>query len=304
MTPNDQNSNNSVAANADRIVDAAVDKILDHNCQQLSALLDGELPPEEARFLLRRLQHDAELGDCWERWQLCGDVLRGQVDALLPPGFAGRVTAAIAIEPGVSITGAASGPRWLRWGGSAALAASVAVIALFLARQAPDAKGPAAGISAQVAAAMPAPATPQTESRTRVPSPNIPDHAAPPLATAVAVADVPRRVASRRSRGQSQRAALRTPARAAVELPFAMAVNASAVANAATPVDPFSAQRVSLPNRPWPRALLPGSTANGAFTVDYGNRSALSPSFYPFEPRTLPAPPAAEAVPDHGDAPP
>ena len=124
-----------------------------------------------------------------------------------------------------------------------------------------------------------------------------------PLATAVAVAEVPRRVASRRSRGQSQRAALRTPARAAVELPLAMAVNTSDAANAATTVDPFSAQRVSLQNRPWPRALLPGATANGAFTVDYGNRSAMSPSFYPFEPRTLPAAPA-EAATDHGDVPP
>ena len=39
-----------------------VDKILDHNRLQLSALVDGELSPHEARFLLRRLQHDPAHG--------------------------------------------------------------------------------------------------------------------------------------------------------------------------------------------------------------------------------------------------
>lgn len=287
-----------------------IDKILDHNCQQLSALVDGELPPDEARFLLRRLQHDVELGGCWERWQLCGDVLRGQADALLPRGFAERVATAIALEPGVSTRVSAS-PRWLRWGSSAALAASVAVIALLLVRQSPDAKVPAAETSSRIAAALPATTNsyskPVATVPATVPATGIPGQAAQ-LAMAVAVADVPRRIAARRSRGQSQRAAMRTAARTVAEAPVAIAVNTAAAANAAPPVDPFSAQRVSLPNRPWPRALLPGSPANGAFTVDYGNKlsygsNATSPSFYPFEPRTLPAALREDAT-DRGDAPP
>lgn len=283
-----------------------IDKILDHNRLQLSALLDGELSPDEARFLLRRLQHDAELGGCWERWQYCGDLLRGQAGALLPPGFAERVAVAVAAEQGVSTTIIAGRPRWLRWGGGAALAASVAVVVLFVARQSPDATVPAAvEAPAQIATAttaansspaMPAPAVP----RPAAPAPNISDQAAQ-LAAAVAVADLPRRVATHRSRGQSQRAAVRTPARAVAEAPVEFAVNAAATSLAA-PADPFAAQHVSLPNRPWPRALLPNASASGAFTVDYGSR-ATSPSFYPFEPRVVPVAPA-DNIAESGNAPP
>ena len=59
------------------------DKLYDHHRQQLSAMLDGELPPDQAKFMLRRLEHDRELAACWERWQVCGDVLRGRHEALL-----------------------------------------------------------------------------------------------------------------------------------------------------------------------------------------------------------------------------
>ncbi len=34
------------------------DKIDKHYFQQLSALVDGDLAPDQARFLLRRMQHD------------------------------------------------------------------------------------------------------------------------------------------------------------------------------------------------------------------------------------------------------
>jgi negative regulator of sigma E activity len=280
-----------------------IDKVLDHNRLQLSALIDGELPPDEARFLLRRLQHDGELGDCWERWQLCGNVLRGQIaGTLLPPGFAARVATALALEPGATRV-VAGRPRWLRWGGGAALAASVAVIALLLVRQSPQVSPLATQGSSQIAAAIPAaPTTPVPVPAATIPAPDIATQAAH-LATAVAVADVPRRIGVRRSRGQGQRAAMRAATRAVAEAPIAIAVSNGT--NAAMPVDPFSARRVSLPNRPWPRALLPGSSANGAFTVDYGNKmiygtSATSPSFYPFEPHTAPA---NEAT-DSGSAPP
>ena len=64
------------------------DKLLLFHRQQLSAMLDGELSPDEAKFMLRRLQHDGELAACWERWQVCGDVLRGRHHALLPSDFA------------------------------------------------------------------------------------------------------------------------------------------------------------------------------------------------------------------------
>lgn len=297
MTPNDNQPNANGARGVTHAGD--VDKILDHNRLQLSALIDGELPLDEARFLLRRLEHDAELAGCWERWQVCGDVLRGRAGALLPGGFAERVAAAVASDHGSArATSSSGGRRWLQWSGSAALAASVAVIALLLVRQSPDAKAPAVPTE-QIAATTPSTAA-ATPSATTLPSPG-PDHQVPDRlpeqstqwVSAVAVADVPRRMATRRSRGQSQRAAKRSPTRAPVEAPVAVAAS-----GAAAPTDPFSNVSLSnpaLPNRPWPRALLPGSHASGAFTVDYGNQGARSPSFYPFAPRTVPVAPAEES---------
>ena len=76
----------------------STDKIDNHYQQQLSAWMDGDLPSDEARFLLRRLQHDDELASRLGRWQLCGDVLRGQAQAPAPAGFAARVAAAVNAE--------------------------------------------------------------------------------------------------------------------------------------------------------------------------------------------------------------
>ncbi|MEG2806000.1 sigma-E factor negative regulatory protein, partial [Stenotrophomonas sp.] len=117
------------------------DKLDAHNLQQLSALIDGELAPEQARFLMRRLEHDAALAGCHERWQLLGDALRGQACAPAPPDFAERVRLAVVAEPRPQTTTAAperlserrSG--WRRWGGGAALAASVAAVAMFMTRE-------------------------------------------------------------------------------------------------------------------------------------------------------------------------
>lgn len=251
------------------------ERILDHNRLQLSALMDGAVSPDEARFLLRRLQHDEELAGCWTRWQLCGDVLRGHASAIVPAGFSQRVARAIAAEAGrPARAGSSVASRWARWGGGAALAASVAVIALFVSRQMPDAHVPAqAPAQIATAAPMPAPVKPIPAS------PPAPDTAAQ-LAAAVAVADVPRR-AVRRSRGQSQRAAMRTPARTP-QAQVAIAASAPAQAN------PFAPSTV-IQSRPWPRALLPNAPASGAFTVEYGSST---PSFYPFAPRTATAPDA------------
>lgn len=292
MTPDNHIPDNT-------LVDRPVDRILDHNRLQLSALLDGELPPHEARFLLRRLQHDPELAACWDHWNLCADVLRGRVEIMASNGFSERVASALAAEPVSKAVLVAPDSRWLRWGGGTALAASVAVIALLLGRQSPQAGSPALPTPQVVTTTTAAPPASATNVATPA-SPGVPIQGAQ-LATALAVAELPRRLTAGRSRGQSQRAALRTASRGIIQIPVAMA-SASPQAlpqKAQPPTDPFSAQHASPGTRPWPRALLPGSPANGAFTVDYGNRSgesgvATSPSFYPFEPRdpvTVPSAP-------------
>lgn len=95
---------------------STTDKFERHYRQQLSALVDGELSADESRFLLRRLAHDEELAGCHERWQLCGDVLRGAASAPAPLDFAARVRSAIADEPAPQAQPAPrSAARW-RWG--------------------------------------------------------------------------------------------------------------------------------------------------------------------------------------------
>ncbi|QDW67431.1 sigma-E factor negative regulatory protein [Luteimonas granuli] len=105
---------------------APPDRLDAYHRRQLSAMLDGELSPDQTRFMLRRLQHDRELAACWERWQVCGEVLRGRGHALLPAEFSQRVAAAIAAPAGATVSRAAvagvGGPRphrLARWGGAA-----------------------------------------------------------------------------------------------------------------------------------------------------------------------------------------
>lgn len=291
-----------------------IDKHDLHFRQQLSAMLDGELAPDQAKFMLRRLQHDGELAACWERWQVCGDILRGRHDALLPRDFSRRVTQAIADADGAAAMvatdsrGGTRQPRWARWGGGAALAASVAMAALFVARQ-PAGPDPAVPVAPpQVAAnAAPAPDAPAPVNET----PAAPDAAgaATVLATVAVVAEVPRRAAQRadqrRSRAQDQRAAARV--RRQAEAPVMVAANAPAPSTPAPPatdtvslavapqagaealdpaVAPFVAQPPA-PSRPWPRAILPEFRGDGLFSASYGTPDvAASHPFHPFEPRT------------------
>ena len=94
--------------------------------QQLSALMDGELPRDELRFLLRRMDSDPGLAQAWSRYQLAGSVLRRQMTVTLRPGFAETVMARAAAERPARRRGAAI----LRWAGGGAIAAGVAVVAL------------------------------------------------------------------------------------------------------------------------------------------------------------------------------
>ena len=57
--------------------------------EALSALFDGELPGDAARFALKRLDHDAGWRETCGRWQMIGDALRGETISVAPAGFAG-----------------------------------------------------------------------------------------------------------------------------------------------------------------------------------------------------------------------
>ena len=274
----------------------AIDKLELHARQQLSALVDGELSPDEARFLLRRMAHDGELSGRFERWQLCGDVLRGQVRRAAAPGLGQRIAAGIAdgSRVGQSVPAPSRATRrqaWTRWGGGAALAASVAVVAMLVGRDV------AASDSA------PAFAPPQTLAATEavLAAPQAIE-AQVPVAPQPAPAQrrVPRDVAVAAAPGAVRAPVRRAPVQSA---PEAMADPSTALADtggATLPAtDPF-ASSAPLQARPWPRAALPQAAGSG-YTASFGvvQGQDPAPAFYPFEPRL----PAQAATPGDDDPP-
>lgn len=96
--------------------------------QQLSALLDGELGADEARFLLRRIQADPALLELWSRYQLMGDVMRHRACMPVSARLATRVMQQIDQEK--APVSAHRSSRWVRYGLGGSIAASVAVAAL------------------------------------------------------------------------------------------------------------------------------------------------------------------------------
>jgi hypothetical protein len=94
--------------------------------EQLCALMDGELPETQARFLRKRLEHDAELRELWSRMHLASSCMKGQPVLPMSPAMSLAVRDAIA-SPAAG-QGASRSPL-LRWG----VAASLAVLALMMA---------------------------------------------------------------------------------------------------------------------------------------------------------------------------
>jgi sigma-E factor negative regulatory protein RseA len=121
--------------------------------QQLSALLDGELERDPARFLIKRIADDRELSGCWQRWHVAGDCLRGQGTAPLRRDFAERI--ALAVQAEASAPTIARNGAMLKWAGGFAVAASVALAALLAVNPAAT---PPAGDGAIAVQPLPAPA--------------------------------------------------------------------------------------------------------------------------------------------------
>lgn len=274
------------------IMKTTADKFEAHYRQQLSALVDGELAADEARFMLRRLEHDADLSACQERWQMLGDVLRGQACAPAPLDFSERVRAAIAADVQQNGTAQVALQRparrgWMRWSGGAALAASVAAVALFMAREQlpgealPD---PVIATTAQVST-VPVQPTPD-------PGQQVVGDAAALVAAAPAVAvAVARRQDATQRRGsatRTQQAARASSVARATEPQRALAAAPVLPAAQNLPRDPFAAAG-ALQARPWPRSTLsPALSQGGALNASFPAREQGGATFYPFEPR-LPA---------------
>jgi negative regulator of sigma E activity len=105
--------------------------------EQVSALLDGELPRDEVGLLVRRMERDPELRRSFGSYSLIGETLRAPGGLTARPSFAARVSAAID-QPG-SGEGADAPPAaapspafWRRPAVATAIAASIAVAGFLL----------------------------------------------------------------------------------------------------------------------------------------------------------------------------
>jgi negative regulator of sigma E activity len=113
--------------------------------EQLSAFIDGELPSEESGLFVRQIPRDAQLRATASRYYLIGQAVRAELPSVRR-GFAARVLAAVAQEPGASGAAAAVSamarelPR-SRWFGlwkpaaGIAVAAGVAMVAILFFQQ-------------------------------------------------------------------------------------------------------------------------------------------------------------------------
>ena len=134
--------------------------------EQLSALLDGELPEAEQRLLLERLAREPELRAQWSRYQLIRSALHQHLPEHIDLNFAERVQAALQDDP----TQQSSPGRLTRAFkplAGLAVAASVAVVAIMAVQQTRTA--PPGQVPVQVAATPNDPGVmPGPEAYTRV----------------------------------------------------------------------------------------------------------------------------------------
>lgn len=281
--------------------------------EQLSAMMDGELSPDETRFLLRRMQHDDALADSWANWQYYGDAMRGECARALPADFSKRVGRAIADDIAQSAAQAEAASRMsfgrvplVRWGGGAALAASVALAAFLAGRMPTTTPSTTTTVPPPVAAMTGGAPTPVPPAQVALPHPagtppvGIPDNSAG-VASLASVAAVAGARGNRSHRMAAEQILATDRGLAANIRPVAGrqtgVLVASADAAQSNPGDPIVI-------KPWPRALVPGASGNGPLNADYAG-AALDrhPVFLPQPmlparvdpPRLAPAQAAADA---------
>lgn len=272
--------------------------------ETLSALFDGELSADAMRFALKRLDHDAGWRDTCGRWQVIGDALRGEPSAAARPDFAAGVMRMLVDERQAAFAGVPASMQQAspsqvvsrrRWVGGAALAASVAMAAVLVARPFSEPTTPAPRSEVVVASSSSGQSPSLAEPASASLDSTLPTTAASPDQVR-SVADASKSATSRRN-ARTARAPSRPARVVPASAPPSAAEAGTAVATTTpeTGRQPFHPPADDIVTRPWPRAVLTDSTAAGALTVDFGSGTG-SPPFYPFEPR-LPSQEPAPATP-------
>jgi sigma-E factor negative regulatory protein RseA len=99
--------------------------------EQLSALVDDELPQAEQAMLLKQLEADTELRDRLARYQLISDALGNHLPPQVDAGFHKAIHAALQEEPAVHVQTVPRIAGLFKPVAGLAVAASVAVVAVF-----------------------------------------------------------------------------------------------------------------------------------------------------------------------------
>ena len=110
----------------------------DQILEQMSALLDGELPQDQIGLLVRRMERDTELKRAFGSYVLIGETLRAPGGITASCSFATRVQAvlddghtALPISPGTHLARRAG---WLKSAAAVAVAAGTVFAAVLLLR--------------------------------------------------------------------------------------------------------------------------------------------------------------------------
>lgn len=99
----------------------------DHRLEELSALVDGDLPRDRRQLMMHSLREDAALRAAWSRYHLIGEAMRSDLPARVDHGLADRVSAALQSEPAILAPRARNYVKPLA---GLAVAASVALVAV------------------------------------------------------------------------------------------------------------------------------------------------------------------------------
>ena len=95
--------------------------------EEISASIDDELQPDALADVIQKIKEDEALRGVWDRYNLIGDIMRGEGVRLSAGGVADRVRQQLESEPAIIAAPQSEPRRWKRPAAGAALAASVAV---------------------------------------------------------------------------------------------------------------------------------------------------------------------------------
>ena len=105
--------------------------------EQLSSLMDGELPRDTGLFMTRRLSSDEALCETWERYHLIRDCIRQPGSKQLVSGLSAKISASLDAEAAPQVS-AWQKHRWLKPVSGLAIAASVAMMAIVVTAPQPQ----------------------------------------------------------------------------------------------------------------------------------------------------------------------